>query len=109
MGRLFGTDGIRGIANRDLSIRRAEEVDEICVASSSCPYTWSNSWSQLVRADADTSVKANYFQYFEVTPSYFDVLRIKDREGYPLRPIVEKNVGDLACLLYTSPSPRDCS
>ena len=26
MGRLFGTDGIRGIANRDLSIRRAEEV-----------------------------------------------------------------------------------
>ena len=26
MGRLFGTDGIRGIANRDLSIRRAAEV-----------------------------------------------------------------------------------
>ena len=26
MGRLFGTDGIRGIANRDLSIHRAEEV-----------------------------------------------------------------------------------
>ena len=26
MGRLFGTDGIRGIANRDLSLRRAEEV-----------------------------------------------------------------------------------
>ena len=26
MGRLFGTDGIRGIANRDLSIRRTEEV-----------------------------------------------------------------------------------
>ena len=87
-----GEDLIRLVEN----IRRAEEVDEICVASSSCPYTWSNSWSQLVRADADTSVKANYFQYFEVTPSYFDVLRIKDREGYPLRPIVEKNVGDLA-------------
>ena len=87
-----GEDLIRLVEN----IRRAEEVDEICVASSSCPYTWSNSWSQLVRADADTSVKANYFQYFEVTPSYFDVLRIKDREGDPLRPIVEKNVGDLA-------------
>ena len=26
MGRLFGTDGIRGIANRDLSLRRATEV-----------------------------------------------------------------------------------
>ena len=47
-----GEDLIRLVEN----IRRAEEVDEICVASSSCPYTWSNSWSQLVRADADTSV-----------------------------------------------------
>ena len=26
MGRLFGTDGVRGIANRDLSTQRAAEI-----------------------------------------------------------------------------------
>lgn len=49
--------------------------------------------SQLVRADADTSVKANYYQMFNVTVSYFDVLRISDREGRPIRPIVEESTG----------------
>lgn len=28
MGRLFGTDGIRGIANRDLSILRSAQVGQ---------------------------------------------------------------------------------
>ena len=28
MGRLFGTDGIRGIANRDLSIQRGAQVGQ---------------------------------------------------------------------------------
>ncbi|MEI3118148.1 MAG: hypothetical protein V8T12_04190 [Parabacteroides johnsonii] len=37
-------------------------------------------------------MKANYYQCFEVTLPYFDVLRIKDREGHQLRPVVEKNV-----------------
>ena len=28
MGRLFGTDGIRGVANRDLSIQRSAQVGQ---------------------------------------------------------------------------------
>ena len=87
-----GEDLLRLVEN----IRRAPEVDEISISNASCPYTWSNSWSQLVRADADTSMKADYFQCFLTTLSYFDVLRIKDSEGRPLRPIVENNRGDLA-------------
>lgn len=87
-----GEDLVRLTGN----IRRAPEVDEVCIANASCPYTWSNSWTMLVRADADTSMKADYFQCFRTTLSYFDVLRIKDREGRPLRPIVENNIGDLA-------------
>lgn len=87
-----GEDLLRLVEN----IRRAEEVDEICIATNSCPYTWSNSWTTLVRADSDTSVKANYYQCFRVTLPYFDVLRIQDKEGHPLRPILEKNVGSLA-------------
>ena len=86
-----GEDLVRLVDN----IRRAPQVDEICLAMNSCPYTWSNSWSQLVRADADTSVKANYYQMFNVTVSYFDVLRISDREGRPIRPIVEESTGDI--------------
>ena len=86
-----GEDLVRLVDN----IRRAPQVDEICLAMNSCPYTWSNSWSQLVRADADTSVMANYYQMFNVTVSYFDVLRISDREGRPIRPIVEESTGDI--------------
>ena len=86
-----GEDLVRLVDN----IRRAPQVDEICLAMNSCPYTWSNSWSQLVRADADTSVKANYYQMFNVTVSYFDVLRISDREGRPIRSIVEESTGDI--------------
>lgn len=55
-----GEDLIRLVEN----IRRAEEVDEICVASSSCPYTWSNSWSQLVRADARYECESELFPVF---------------------------------------------
>lgn len=36
-----GEDLVRLVDN----IRRAPQVDEICLAMNSCPYTWSNSWS----------------------------------------------------------------
>ena len=32
MGRLFGTDGVRGIANRDLSTQRAAEIGRALAA-----------------------------------------------------------------------------
>ena len=102
-----GEDLVRLVDN----IRRAPQVDEICLAMNSCPYTWSNSWSQLVRADADTSVKANYYQMFNVTVSYFDVLRISDREGRPIRPIVEESTGDIVkskpCFYYLMRTDED--
>lgn len=86
-----GEDLLRLVDN----IRQAKEVEEVCLAYSACPYTWSNRWAQLVRADADTSVKPNYYQMFTVSPHYFDVFRISDQEGRPARPVVEQNSGDI--------------
>lgn len=93
-----GEDLIRLVDN----IRRAPEVEEAGISYASCPYTWYTSWSPLVRADADTSTNtgsdvnlSDYFQRFLVTPSYFDVLRMKDNEGHPLRQEVERNEGVL--------------
>lgn len=80
-----GEDLIRLMDN----LRQISQVKETCIASVSCPYTWANSWSGLVQADADTTVKSELFQRFHVTSSYFDVLRITDTEGHPLRPFVE--------------------
>lgn len=73
------------------NLRRLPEVEEACIGAVACPYTWSNSWSGLVWADADSTVEVEYFQCFAVTPSYFDVFRMTDKNGNPLRAIIEKN------------------
>ena len=86
-----GEDLVRLVEN----LRQAPEVEETCIASVSCPYTWSNSWSSLIQAEADTSMKADAYQRFVVTPSYFDVLRMKSEDGQDLRQAVEQNEGDM--------------
>lgn len=86
-----GEDLIRLVNN----LKQNPEVEEVCFGTSSCPYTWNSSWSSLIQADADTSKKANMFQRFQVTPSYFDVLRFTDVQGRPLRPLVEQHPGDI--------------
>lgn len=82
-----GEDLIRLMDN----LRQVSQVEETCIASVSCPYTWSNSWSGLIQADADTAARTELFQRFHVTPSYFDVFRMTDKEGHPLRPLVENS------------------
>lgn len=77
------------------NIRKTPQVEEVSLAAIACPYTWSNSWSSLIRADADTAEKAESYQRFEVSPSYFDVFRMKTSTGEPLRKAVEENSGDL--------------
>lgn len=86
-----GEDLIRLVDN----LRQTPEVDETCLAVVACPYTWSNAWSSLIQADADTTQVADMYQYFCVTPSYFDVLRFKDPEGHALHPIVEESTGNI--------------
>ena len=76
-------------------LRQSPQVSEACLSFAGCPYTWSRSYSSLIQAEADTSKKADIFLRFTVSPSYFDVFRIKDNKGHPLRQIVEQNEGEL--------------
>ena len=76
-------------------LERNSQVEVTGVASASCPYTWNRAYASLVQADADTSIVPGLFRRYFVTPSYFDVLRMKDKEGHPLRQTVEQNEGDL--------------
>lgn len=86
-----GEDVIRLTDN----LRQNPQVEEACLALGACPYSWNTSWTYLIQAEADTTQKANIFQRLQVEPAYYDVFRITDKEGHPLRPIVEQHTGDL--------------
>ena len=86
-----GEDVIRLADN----LRQNPEVENACLAIAACPYSWNTSWVNLIQAEADTTQKADVFQRLQVEPAYYDVFRITDQEGHPLRPIVEQHTGDL--------------
>ena len=66
-------------------LRRAPEVDNACVAFYSSPYSGGNSWTQIMPCTADSSKfkEQSYHQYI-VSAEFYDVFRIKSREGKPL-------------------------
>lgn len=89
----------------------APQVEAVGVGFVSCPYTWTNSWNPLVRADmeADSTKEVsmeNFYQLFRVDIAYFDVLKIKDTDGRLISEQLEENEGnyvlssDLATKLY---------
>ena len=71
-------------------IRQEQEVEEVCVTYWSMPYSNGSSWGTLLPLGADTSkaVGQNYHK-LKVSPSYFDVFRMKDKEGRAITPLVE--------------------
>lgn len=71
------------------------QVDVTCVCRASCPYTWNTAYASLIQAEADTTMRPDIYQRFIVTPSYFDVFRINDREGHPLSQVLVQNEGDM--------------
>lgn len=70
-------------------------VDVTCIASSSCPYTWYTAYASLIQAEADTTMKPGIYQRFLVTPSYFDVFRMNDKEGHPLTQVLVQSEGGM--------------
>lgn len=87
-----GEDLVRLMDN----LKRSPQVDETCVGMASCPYTWSTSWSSIVPAEVtDTTLKADMFQRIDVTPSFFDVFRMRTKDGRRLREAVERNTGEI--------------
>lgn len=71
-------------------IRQHPSVEEVCVTYYSCPYSHGNSWSSLVPLDGDTTIASERsFQVRNVSIEYFDVFRIKDKNGNPITPQIE--------------------
>lgn len=85
----LGEDIFRLVEN----MRQAPEVDEICLAATGSPYSLSRMSTLLIPADADTTVKAHSYTYSIVTPEYFDVMRITDKAGAPLRSVIGTRTG----------------
>lgn len=67
------------------NLRQAPEVEQVSIGCVSSPYTNNNMWEPMMRADADSATKTNSYQNSFVTPEYFEVLRMTDTSGNPLR------------------------
>lgn len=77
------------------NIRHVPEVEEVALGAYVCPYTWNNSYSNLVPADADTTLKSVNYHRYDMTVSYFDVFRMKTSSGEPLSKAVGNNSGKI--------------
>lgn len=68
------------------NIKNHPWVEEACVTYYSCPYSLGNSWMSLTRALPDSTKNTETYHVRYVTPEYFDVFRVKDKNGASLRP-----------------------
>lgn len=74
-------------------IRREPEVEGCCATYWSMPYSPGNSWSPLYPVDGDTTASAGQlFHILKVTPEYFDLFRVKDKEGRAVTPLVREGL-----------------
>lgn len=96
----LGTDSLRGQTEGEDLLRllelveRRPEVEATCVSVCGCPYLSRNWWSALVREGADsTDAGSGVIRMREVSSGYFDVFRMKDKQGRPLREAMEEYAG----------------
>lgn len=75
------------------NLRRAPEVEEIAIGATACPYSSNYMMTYLCPSDADSTWEAHRYKHSYISPEYFDVLRITDREGKPLRQMIGTQTG----------------
>lgn len=93
----FVTDELRTTTEADDlhrivdNLRQSPQIESAAIVAYATPYSRGIARATLIRADADTALKnkADVFRNYMVTPEYFDVLRILDRAGKPIRPQLE--------------------
>lgn len=70
------------------NIRQNPEVEEVCATFYSCPYSFGNSWTSIVPTEEADTTKVNEqsFQVRRVTPEYFKVFSVLDKEGKAVMP-----------------------
>lgn len=71
------------------------QVESACMGSSCCPYNYSQRWSSLIRSDADTTEEAGVFRRYQVTEGYFDLFRMKGKDGQAILPVVKQTGGKI--------------
>lgn len=77
-------------------VEQMPEVEATCVSVCGCPYLSRNWWSFLLRAEADSAdAGSGVIRMREVSSAYFDVFRMTDKQGRPLREAMEENAGPL--------------
>ena len=83
------TDPVADLSKLREQIVRNSMVEEACISYFSSPYSQGNSWSNLSPVDGDTTISTEQsFHVRRVTPEYFDVFRIKDKEGNRISPAI---------------------
>ena len=70
------------------NIRQNPEVEEVCATFYSCPYSFGNSWTSIIPTEEADTTKVNEqsFQVRRVTPEYFKVFSVLDKEGKAVMP-----------------------
>ena len=86
------TDPVADLSKLREQIVQHPMVEEICISFYSSPYSWGNSWTNLYPVDGDTTASAyRSFHVRRVTPEYFDVFRITDKEGRSITSFIAGN------------------
>lgn len=71
-------------------IRQHPSVEEVCVTYYSCPYSYGDMSRGIKPIDGDTTIASERsFQMRRVSIEYFDVFRIKDKNGNPITPQID--------------------
>ncbi|MDH6305272.1 hypothetical protein M2459_002372 [Parabacteroides sp. PF5-5] len=77
-------------------IRLSEEVEEVCATYFSCPYSFGNSWTSIEPIDGDTTgLSSGSFHVRRVTPEYFTVFRVNDKQGNSIIPQLSVTEGSM--------------
>lgn len=71
-------------------IRLSQEVEDVCMAFYGSPYSIGEAKYGLYPANADSAERYRFFHTRMVTPEYFNVFQIKDKEENPIGPQLEK-------------------
>ncbi|WP_455621093.1 ABC transporter permease [Parabacteroides sp.] len=86
---LYGSDPTRDLLTLLERVRQEPEVEEACVTFWSMPYSFGNSWGTLLPLGEDTAKAVGQsFHKLKVSPEYFDVFRVKDKQGRDVAPLV---------------------
>lgn len=79
-------------------IRQHPLVEEVSASFYSFPYSYGNSWSSIKLIDGDSAgtYTDKSYQIRRVTPEYFDVFRVTDKNGNPIRQQLEGRHNSIA-------------